>query len=453
MSIDFKRLSKDGEDFELLCRDLLESFGAKIISAPSRGPDQKKDLIVELESKDNIGTCESVRYLVQCKHKAHSGKSVYETELGDFRSACLSHNVQGYFLITTTIPSTTVNSNLEVVNLKGELKTIIWDGRQVEQKIIRSPICNDLLKKYNLKESIDILFGKTKEILLGEYHLPFKLHNIVDHNDIKGLVFLKTYLDQNLNEVTDYIGYFCVDSSTTDTKINEIQSTYNLTELSLVVEKSDPDSRQLSIKDLYLNLQCFRDDFYQQSMINLSNYCDLNPALIRMLETVVSKIPYKIQPVMINYLEELIKINPSLYGVLIVCEAAKTIAKLDIQKLKKNILDQIKNYESWNQSEQDKILLAGTLISSLGKMEEVSENHKTEMFDLFGKIECEIMKSTLLNYFIQLKVPDQNGLLTEYFEVNAGKEFSPHNHAIGYLRDRVTIAYNRAPLNIDYLKE
>ncbi|WP_370276880.1 restriction endonuclease [Pontibacterium sp.] len=112
MAIDYKRLGIDGEDFELLCRDVLESYGAVILSEPTRGPDQKKDLVIEIISQDALGNTERVKYLVQCKHKAHSGKSVLESDIGDFRSACLLHETDGYFLITSTIPSVTVSNNL-----------------------------------------------------------------------------------------------------------------------------------------------------------------------------------------------------------------------------------------------------------------------------------------------------------------------------------------------------
>ena len=121
MPLDFSIL--DGEEFEFFCRDLLKSLGAQILSGPSRGPDRKKDLIIKYTIKDLIGREEELKFLVQCKNKAKSNISIYEADLGDIRSSCKIHDTNGYFLITSTIPSTSVEENLEAINLEGIYKT------------------------------------------------------------------------------------------------------------------------------------------------------------------------------------------------------------------------------------------------------------------------------------------------------------------------------------------
>ncbi|MGB0503741.1 MAG: restriction endonuclease, partial [Thalassolituus sp.] len=68
MALDFTSLAKDGEDFELLCRDVLESRGIDILSHPSRGPDGKKDILISISQKNLLDVSEKTIFLVQCKH-------------------------------------------------------------------------------------------------------------------------------------------------------------------------------------------------------------------------------------------------------------------------------------------------------------------------------------------------------------------------------------------------
>ena len=49
MSINFGRINT-GDDFELLCRDVLKSKGINILSNPAVGPDQGKDILIEIIS-------------------------------------------------------------------------------------------------------------------------------------------------------------------------------------------------------------------------------------------------------------------------------------------------------------------------------------------------------------------------------------------------------------------
>lgn len=136
MPIDFSSLS--GEDFEFFCRDLLESLGILIVEGPSRDPDGKKDLIIRYSVNDVIGRKKNYKLLVQCKNKAISKKSVYESELGDNRSSCKIHRTNGYFLITTTILSTTVQKNLKAINEEGIYMAHYWDKYLLEKYISKS---------------------------------------------------------------------------------------------------------------------------------------------------------------------------------------------------------------------------------------------------------------------------------------------------------------------------
>ena len=148
MPIDFSVLT--GEEFELLCRDLLDSLGIQIIDGPARGSDRKKDMIIQYTVKDKLGRLQTYKLLVQCKNKAKSQKSIYEKDLGDIRSACQIHNTNGYFLITSTIPSVNVQDILKAINNEGRYFTHYWDKYLLEKYISECKDGLDILERYGL---------------------------------------------------------------------------------------------------------------------------------------------------------------------------------------------------------------------------------------------------------------------------------------------------------------
>ena len=134
--IDLK-LMQNGEDFEFFCRDLLAGLGITILQGPSRGPDGKKDFIIQVETENAFGKIEIDKYLVQCKHKAKSNRAIYENDLGDIRSACNNNNVNGYLLITSTIPGVSVQNNLIAIQNEPALYPI--ELRRLDDRFSQSP--------------------------------------------------------------------------------------------------------------------------------------------------------------------------------------------------------------------------------------------------------------------------------------------------------------------------
>ena len=188
MPIDFSSLS--GEDFEFFCRDLLESIGIEIVEGPSRGPDRKKDLIIRYSVKDVIGRHQNYKFLVQCKNKAISGKSVYESDLGDIRSACKIHNTDGYFLITTTTPSTSVQNNFKAINQEGQYITHYWDRFTLEKYISECKDGINLLERYGLLRTryklyqyLGLVPDEFDLIQKINQKLGFELSVILDYNE------------------------------------------------------------------------------------------------------------------------------------------------------------------------------------------------------------------------------------------------------------------------------
>lgn len=133
--LNFKELSQDGRDLELLTREMLFTLGYKVYWS-GNGPDGGKDLLFIEEFKSLFYT-EHKRWLVQCKHKAISGKSVGKDELDDIITSCAHHECDGYLLVTSTYPSSSVNERLESItqNPRTNITAICWDAVKIEQTL------------------------------------------------------------------------------------------------------------------------------------------------------------------------------------------------------------------------------------------------------------------------------------------------------------------------------
>src|SRR5947209_13046470 len=92
------------DTFELFARELLHAEGFRIVEHPDRGADGGRDLIVE-EDRSGPGGCNVVRWLVSCKHKAHSGNSVTHADEPNVRDRLGTHRCGGFIAVYSTVPS------------------------------------------------------------------------------------------------------------------------------------------------------------------------------------------------------------------------------------------------------------------------------------------------------------------------------------------------------------
>jgi hypothetical protein len=131
--MDFKELPADGQAFEQLVRELLFSLGLHV-EWSGRGPDGGRDLLCR-EMLIGQFAPQTRTWLVQCKHKAHSGDSVGINDLDDIVTSCTQHNATGYLLACSTQPSSGVVNRLEGVsnNNSNMLTAICWDAVMLER--------------------------------------------------------------------------------------------------------------------------------------------------------------------------------------------------------------------------------------------------------------------------------------------------------------------------------
>jgi hypothetical protein len=131
--LDFQELSADGQDLELLVRELLFVSGLRCYWS-GKGPDGGRDLLA-IEESPSVIAASSRRWLVQCKHNARSGNSVGINDLDGIVDSCTHHNAEGYLLVCTTQPSSGVVNRLEAItaNPNQKLLATYWDAVRLEQ--------------------------------------------------------------------------------------------------------------------------------------------------------------------------------------------------------------------------------------------------------------------------------------------------------------------------------
>jgi hypothetical protein len=131
--LDYKELPEDGQAFEQLVREILFNKGL-YVQWSGRGADGGKDLICR-ETLRGLIAPYSKTWLVQCKHFAHSGRSVGLKDLDSIADSCAQHQATGYLLACSTQPSSGVVQRLESITADpaNPLTAVCWDGVTVER--------------------------------------------------------------------------------------------------------------------------------------------------------------------------------------------------------------------------------------------------------------------------------------------------------------------------------
>ena len=149
--IDFKEISEahvasgDQDSFEMFARDFFDYLGYKIVGNPDRGADGGKDFMVE-EKRVGVGGESYVRWLVSCKHKAHSGSSVKPTDESNIRDRVEANGCCGFIGFYSTLPSSGLARNIE--GLSNKIETQVFDKERIENHLLRSANGVLLAKRY-----------------------------------------------------------------------------------------------------------------------------------------------------------------------------------------------------------------------------------------------------------------------------------------------------------------
>jgi len=453
MSIDFSRI-KTGDDFELLCRDVLKNIGVTILSSPAVGPDQGKDILIEVESSDKLGNKDKTKYVVQCKHFATSQKSVREDDIGDIRTVCDRFNVNGYFLITSTMPAINVATGFDAINKKGDYKTMIWDHKELESQIEKLTNSIEIINRYNLKDSLENIFTFVKNVLTSESALPFKHYDTLEEDSLRAIIYKQEVIDAQGKVKDEYTGYFCVDYPVSEDEITRIKVQHNLSELHVITDQKNRTDLSMTLDDFYAHIQSYKDEWYQSAIINLVDTAPINPAIIRLIEKAIKPLPYPPKAHVINFLDSVLEVIPKTnerFEELLVVEVCQAIAQLNIQSLKPRIFDLLVLIPTIKENlKEDKTAqvylstMTQRVISSFVQLESENRDYQKDIIGLFEAVPDLDYKLALLAYFKKFNIQNVDDELVKLKKEFGDTKINPMYHAISYNNHRIHLIENKA---------
>jgi len=152
--LDFKEIpqaNKSGGNqdiFELFARDFFEALGYEIELSPGRGADGGKDLVV-IEPMTGILTKTTKRWIVSCKHKAHSGSSVSSSDEVDIKGRVDKFQANGFIAFYSTLPSSGLSNDFErLMNLVPPISIEVFDRTRIEKFVLFDSRLRHVLRQY-----------------------------------------------------------------------------------------------------------------------------------------------------------------------------------------------------------------------------------------------------------------------------------------------------------------
>lgn len=155
MLIDFTEIEND-HVFENFAQNFLRNLGLKIIRNAAIGPDGGVDIICEQPNRyGQIG----YRWLVSCKHYAHSGKSVGNSDDNANDQRLREYNCNGFMFVYSTAVTESLRQSVERVCQNTNASYKFFSPWEIENVIIQSPIMYPLMKQF-FPVSHDRIIGK-----------------------------------------------------------------------------------------------------------------------------------------------------------------------------------------------------------------------------------------------------------------------------------------------------
>lgn len=172
MILDFKEIpasnNSDGtqDSFELFARDYFKNIGFTIISEPNRGADGGKDIIA-VESRPGKYLETKVKWLISCKHKAHSGQSVTPDDEKNICDRVKQFSADGFMGFYSTIASSGLSNRLD--SYKNDFEVVIINPSMIETELLKNENF-DLARRY-FPESSQKWISKNKLVkIFSTYH-------------------------------------------------------------------------------------------------------------------------------------------------------------------------------------------------------------------------------------------------------------------------------------------
>lgn len=124
----------DSDQFEKFCEQFFRSLlKMKITKSPSRGADGGIDLCVE-ESSNNT----KYKWLVSCKHYAHSGRSVGSRQELDITDRMHANSCDGFIGFYSTIQSSGLEQKLEDLRKNYKITYKFYNSENIEEQLLEN---------------------------------------------------------------------------------------------------------------------------------------------------------------------------------------------------------------------------------------------------------------------------------------------------------------------------
>jgi hypothetical protein len=149
--IDFREIpsSKGGQagqdEWALFTREFFDAMGVKAEEGPDRGPDSGRDLILTERRIGTLGTGEH-RWLVSCKHYAHSKKAVYDSKEVDIIGRLRKFRANGFIAFYSTVPSSGLSGTLERV--KEDFGVEVYDCERIERALLENTALKRVFERF-----------------------------------------------------------------------------------------------------------------------------------------------------------------------------------------------------------------------------------------------------------------------------------------------------------------
>lgn len=116
-----------------------------IEEGPDRGPDSGRDLVIAEKRMGLLGSGQH-RWLVSCKHFAHSKKSVSIRDEPDILGRVRRFRADGFIGFYSTLPSAELNRTLK--SYRSETNVIVYDSALIERMLISNPALKQVFERF-----------------------------------------------------------------------------------------------------------------------------------------------------------------------------------------------------------------------------------------------------------------------------------------------------------------
>ncbi|WP_270215442.1 hypothetical protein [Clostridium butyricum] len=167
-------------------------------------------------------TC--IKWLVSCKHKAHSGKSVLDSDENDVYDRVIAHNCSGFIGFYSTIVSSPLNRKFLGIKNSKNIEIKVFDNEKIESLLLVNKDGKRLIKRF-FPQSYNLINEKTPSNLFSKY-VPLKCsccgkdllakNNLNDYNGV--IVFLEDTSHTNINK-SKYIDVYFACKGICDDKL------------------------------------------------------------------------------------------------------------------------------------------------------------------------------------------------------------------------------------------